>query len=104
MKNYLILSVFLMLSVTIILNCSSGDKTETEPAAQEQMMSEETIDISADMLTTTMDLTCEMDLTKHAITDTAIYKDQLYGFCSGHCKEKFLEDPEAAIAKLEGNQ
>ena len=104
MKNYIKLFAFLIIGLFIILGCSSGDKTEMEPVAEEQMAVEQTIDITADMLTTNMDLTCGMDMTKHTITDTAIYKDQLYGFCNSHCKEKFLEDPEAAIAKLEGNQ
>ncbi len=68
---------------------------------ESDVQTEKVIDITSDMLTTPIDLVCEMDLRKYPIKDTTIYKDQLYGFCSSYCKQKFLEDPEKMISKLE---
>ncbi|UCF63310.1 MAG: YHS domain-containing protein [bacterium] len=98
MKGYFVISI--LISLMAIFSCSSEKQAEVQMEAEQHTM-DQSIDITADMLTTKIDLICDMDLTKHAIKDTTIYKDQLYGFCSSYCKEKFLEDPEAAIAKLE---
>ena len=46
----------------------------------------------------TKDLNCGMPLTA-GIEDTAHYKGKIYGFCSKECKDDFLKDPEAEIAK-----
>jgi YHS domain-containing protein len=97
MKGYVIIS--LLMSIFLIFGCSAERQADIEMDATSEV--QQSIDISADMLTTHTDLVCGMDMRKHTITDTTIYKDQLYGFCGSHCKEKFLQDPEAAIAKLE---
>ncbi|AEW03346.1 hypothetical protein A4D02_04830 [Niastella koreensis] len=44
-----------------------------------------------------MDLACGMMLSA-GVTDTAHYKDKIYGFCSKECKEDFLKTPEAFLA------
>ncbi len=44
------------------------------------------------------DLNCGMPLSS-GIGDTAHYKGKIYGFCSKECKEEFLKDPEAHLAK-----
>lgn len=46
----------------------------------------------------TRDLGCGMPLSA-GIEDTAHYKGKIYGFCSAECKEDFLKDPEAHLAK-----
>ena len=97
MKGYIIIP--LLIGLCVIFSCSSEKQAEMQMEAEQSV--DQTIDVTADMLTTHIDLVCGMDMTKHAIKDTTIYQDQLYGFCSSYCKEKFLEDPEAAIAKLE---
>jgi YHS domain-containing protein len=43
-----------------------------------------------------MDLACGMMLTA-GVTDTAHYKDKVYGFCSRECKADFLKTPEAFL-------
>ena len=99
MKLSLIINLLTFSSLFFLANCTAEKKSEIK--MESEMKSEKVIDITADMLTTSIDLVCEMDLTKHAIKDTTIYKDQLYGFCSEYCKQKFLENPEAMIAKME---
>lgn len=93
----IVLSLFICL--LFLTNCSSEKKQEMQ--SESAIQTEKTIDITSDMLTTPIDLVCEMDLRQHAIKDTTIYKGQLYGFCSEYCKKKFLEDPENMISKLE---
>ena len=97
MKRYFI--ILLLLSIFWIFGCSGEEQAEVKMETQSEV--QKAIDVTPDMLTTHLDLVCGMDMRKHTISDTTVYKDQLYGFCSKHCKEKFLEDPEAAIAKLE---
>ena len=101
MHNHFKYLLVVMMGVLLVMGCSGGEKAEQQPAMEEKVTTDGPIDITPDMLTTHIDLVCGMDLNKHAIKDTTIYKDQLYGFCNTYCKEKFLEDPEAAIAKME---
>jgi len=32
--------------------------------------------------------------TAEYLKDTAVYKGQVYGFCSSHCKDEFKKQPE----------
>lgn len=51
------------------------------------------INISPDLLATTIDPICNMDLAQSKITDTAHYNGGIYAFCSKGCKEEFQKDP-----------
>jgi YHS domain-containing protein len=99
MKFSMIVILLVLSPLFFLVNCTTEKKSEVK--MENEMKSEKAIDITADMLTTSIDLVCGMDLTTHPIKDTTIYKDQLYGFCSEYCKQKFLENPEEMIAKLE---
>ncbi|MEO8821830.1 MAG: YHS domain-containing protein [Ginsengibacter sp.] len=44
------------------------------------------------------DLNCGMPLAA-GLEDTAHYKGKIYGFCSKECKDDFLKNPDAEIAK-----
>lgn len=46
------------------------------------------------------DLVCGMPLTA-GVGDTANYIGKVYGFCSKECKEAFLKDPSAYLAKTQ---
>jgi YHS domain-containing protein len=98
MKFYRMDYLVILTALFVLATCATEKKSEGE--MKSAVKSEKSIDITADMLTTTTDLVCGMDLTEHAIKDTTIYKDQLYGFCSEYCKQKFMEDPETLIAKM----
>ncbi len=102
MKSILFLVMFLMLGLFLMSSCNQekAEKTEMEVTAD----TSSAMYISADMLTYPEDVTCGMDLHKHAIADTAIYEGQLYGFCSDYCKSKFKEDPKAVLAKYESEK
>ncbi len=100
MKRFFI--IFFVLAVSAFLAaCSSEAKKESDSQASMEQNTKQEMNISPDMLATTKDLSCGMDLTKTAIADTAIYKGKLYGFCSDYCKTKFKENPEEYIAKLQ---
>lgn len=99
MKNLFIILVLYILSLFIIVSCSNEKQAEME--TQSEVLEKKPLNISADMLTTNLDLVCGMDLNKHPIADTTIYNDQLFGFCSEYCKTKFIEDPTKYIAKLD---
>jgi YHS domain-containing protein len=51
-----------------------------------------------DMVANENDFSCGMSL-KMGIGDTVHYKDKVYGFCSKTCKDIFLKNPEAELAK-----
>ncbi len=97
MKGFYIVSF--LLGIFLLFGCSAEKQADVQMAPPTKAHTK--IMGTAFRLTTHLDPVCGMDMRKHTITDTTIYKDQLYGFCGSHCKEKFLEDPEAAIAKLE---
>ena len=66
-----------------------------------EVLMEKKVDITSEILTISTDVICGMDLTKHSIADTLLFEGYLYGFCSEYCKNKFEEDPKAALAKFE---
>ena len=43
------------------------------------------------------DLVCRMPV-KAGVSDTAYYKEKLYGFCSTECKNEFKKNPEGYLA------
>jgi YHS domain-containing protein len=99
MKNLFKILTLCIISFFIIISCNNEKQTEME--TQSEVLEKKPLNISVDMLTTHLDLVCGMDLNEHTIADTAIYNNQLYGFCSEYCKTKFKEDPEKYIAKLD---
>jgi len=101
-KSFLFLFIFLFLGLFLLSSCSQekAEKTDMEVTAD----TSSAMYISADMLTYSDDVSCGMDLHKHAIADTAIYQGQLYGFCSEYCKNTFKEDPEAVLAKYQSEK
>ena len=42
------------------------------------------------------DFVCGMPVTA-GVSDTAQYKEKLYGFCSKECKEAFLKEPDTYV-------
>lgn len=55
-------------------------------------------DLKRLQLASKIDLSCEMPLSA-GLEDTLNYKGKIYGFCSKECKDEFLKEPEAHIAK-----
>ena len=56
--------------------------------------------VSADALpwASNLDLVCEMKVDQ-TVEDTVHYKGKIYGFCSGSCKDKFLNNLADYIPK-----
>lgn len=101
MKFFLAGMITMMIILSISFSCSTEKQSDNQVKSEMKMKGN--LNIAPEMLATTTDLSCGMDMSKHTIADTAIYKGQVYGFCSAYCKDKFKEDPEASLARLESN-
>jgi YHS domain-containing protein len=53
---------------------------------------------------TPVDVICDMSLEEHGVAATFEHEGETYGFCSEYCRDKFQEDPEAALAKHAARQ
>lgn len=49
------------------------------------------------------DFICNMKVTPD-FTDTCLHKGKVYAFCSGSCKESFLENPEKYLSATTTDQ
>jgi Cu+-exporting ATPase len=47
-----------------------------------------------------LDPVCKMSLEEYPATSTAEHAGKSYGFCSDFCKRKFVEAPEAILARF----
>jgi YHS domain-containing protein len=79
-------------------SASSVTNSDTMAAMTTDTASEKTYDVK--ILDNKKDPTCGMPVTA-GVSDTAIYKNKVIGFCSGECKAEFLKNPEANIAAAE---
>lgn len=44
---------------------------------------------------------CRMSLEGHTIAAVTTHEGKQYGFCSTYCRDEFLKDPEAYLAKID---
>jgi YHS domain-containing protein len=72
------------------------------PAALEAPESPEAPAPSIDISTLAMKLdpVCKMSLEEYPATCTAEHGGKSYGFCSDFCKRKFVESPDAILARF----
>lgn len=86
--------------------CSEGEKKAPATGTE----STETVIMNADSTATDVhdlykevkfdsnkDLICGMPISA-GVSDTAHYKEKVYGFCSKECKDEFVKNPAAYIA------
>jgi len=99
MKYVLSFTLFFLSALIIFSSCETEKPAKIEE--KPEVVQEEEISITTDMLTSNVDPVCGMDLAEHGIKDTTVYEGQLYGFCSQDCKQKFLEDPQKYLAETE---
>ncbi len=90
---------------SLLFSCGANDKKTETPAAAETTMpmqhdstAVQKTDFSNVHFDSDKDLSCGMPV-KAGVEDTAHYKGKVYGFCAKECKDDFLKDPEAALAK-----
>ena len=93
MKKILVISI-------LLAACSSHSQKET---SVENLKSIQSVEAPANnfanvTFAATKDLNCGMPHSA-GVEDTAHYKGKIYGFCSKECKDDFLKNPEAEIAK-----
>ena len=81
-----------------MLSCSKEQKTETTPA-EEQATVESAVTVA--QLAVNVDPACGMELSDETLHDTMEHHEKLYGFCSDDCKDKFMQDPDMYVAKLD---
>jgi YHS domain-containing protein len=91
--------LFALLLLTVLFACKN---TDTANAVKTPHKDSTTVDAPKQPFdgvefASKMDLACGMMLTA-GVTDTAHYKDKVYGFCSRECKADFLKTPEAFLA------
>lgn len=70
--------------VLSVVGCTKQEE-EPKPAAQEEVIEEKA-----------EDLVCGMEIDKE-IAQKAEYEGKAYYFCSAHCKDTFLKEPEKYI-------
>lgn len=96
---YKILSFFIA-STFLFTACSekvenSSDATKQHQHTTEATEKKETFKHVA--FAVKKDLVCGMPISA-GISDTAHYKNKVYGFCNIACKEEFQKDPESYLA------
>jgi YHS domain-containing protein len=86
----------------LLFACQSGaNKSEAKATDTMAMHQDSTESIFKHLLVDNKkDPSCGMPVSA-GIGDTAHYKDKVIGFCSKECKDEFLKNPEANIAKAE---
>jgi YHS domain-containing protein len=96
---FLMAAPALLLTLLAFNNFSAGKKKD---GSQKAVCTRMTQDCSAAPDTLRKDPICGMmaDDTKK---DTVHYKNKVYAFCSKHCKEKFVKNPEANLPKPKSN-
>ena len=99
MKKQIFLLVVIAAVFALMVGCSREKKAESQVKTEQHVAKK--LNVTVDMLTTDKDLSCGVTLTNETIADTAIYKGQLYGFCSEDCKAKFKANPDSLIANFQ---
>ncbi|MEN2435233.1 YHS domain-containing protein [Weeksellaceae bacterium A-14] len=85
MKHYYIYTPTVFLS--FLLSCSK------EPQVKPMKKATAAIDVTHIKVVNEEDPVCHMKTAEY-LKDTAVYKGQVYGFCSSHCKDEFKKQPE----------
>ena len=93
MKKILVISL-------LLAACSSNSQKEnTVDNVKDSISTQATANKFENVkFASTKDLSCGMPISA-GLEDTAHYKGNIYGFCSKECKDDFLKDPEAHMAK-----
>ncbi len=102
--------LFAVIAVSVMAGCGASDDQgkdvpPTPPVATAAPVPEATtavptpaIDVST--LAMKLDPVCKMSLAEYPATSTAEHAGKSYGFCSDFCKRKFVEAPEAILARF----
>ncbi len=98
MKFLLIIVAFF--SIAMFACNSGGEKKQSQESMQEQpkQTTEEANKFKDVTFDSKKDLVCGMPVTA-GVSDTAHYKEKVYGFCSKECKDEFEKNPSAFIAE-----
>ena len=81
MKNYILLA---LLVSTISY---AQDNTTVKKVQKKKAIASKTLKV-----VNALDPICDMKTADH-LSDTAVYKGKIYGFCSSHCKKEFKKSP-----------
>lgn len=95
------ISVLCLLALAVA--CKNGEKTESTEAmtpATTDSAAAETARFTPAMVYNKKDPSCGMPVTA-GISDTAHYKDKVYGFCAEGCKQDFLAHADEMVAQIE---
>ncbi len=67
---------------------------EIQNEARESTKINQAVELPLAKLISGIDPVCGMHLTGKSLGDTTLYKNDIVGFCSEHCKHKFVQHPE----------
>lgn len=113
MKNS---ALILVLFVTVAVSgCGTPDTPKSQSSAPPDKPAVEAVSVPAPPVETPkpaidvatlalkIDPVCQMSLEQYPAAATAEHGGKTYGFCSEFCKKKFVESPEAMLARVSTN-
>lgn len=77
---------------TVMLFASILSCAQETPKVKHVAKAKPQADLKKVKVVNAIDPICQMK-TADAVSDTAIYKKKVYGFCSGFCKKEFKKNP-----------
>ena len=90
MTRTIVVAIAVMALAALLIGCGQKEEqTQVQETAKEVQVA------SAKVL----DPVCGMSIDAQAAV-TAEHEGETYHFCSAHCKEKFLEDPEKHMSEM----
>jgi len=97
MRNKIIITFAIVVSM---VGCTNAPSEEKKPAMMQPTGENSEIKkvIKQEQLATKRDPVCRMPVWKY-LTDTTLYKGNIYGFCGKGCKDEFLKKPEEYAQK-----
>lgn len=98
MKFLLTTGAFLILA---LFSCNSGgEQKQSTSTMQEQPKheAEEANKFKDVVFDSQKDFVCGMPISA-GVSDTAHYKEKVYGFCSKECKDEFAKNPASFVAQ-----
>lgn len=90
----------LLITMQLFFSCTTEQQKETEPVITPKTEPAKVAskpDYSGVTFGSKKDLVCGMPV-RVGVTDTAHYKNKIYGFCASECKQEFVNNPALYLA------
>ena len=87
---------FKLLITGLLLSIISCSQKEPQVTVHKSKMVEGNSHVDFGKVENEIDPICNMKTEGH-VSDTVVYKNKVYGFCSSYCKDEFKKDPEKYV-------